>query len=215
MEQKYADYPARYSVDYPESLSRLTTLLRIPMIIPIAVIAALLPAVPVLLVHLAEYGWLSGEDVSGAWAGMFWLPLILMIVVRQKYPRWWFDVIVLFVRFEARIGAYAALLTDKYPSTDEEQDVHLDFDYPDAQELNRFLPIIKWLLLIPHYVVLVILGVLSFLAIIVAWFAILATGRYPRPLFDFVVGVTRYGWRVAAYGFMLITDRYPPFSLKP
>ena len=213
MEREPDAYPARLEIDYPESLDRLTTLLRIPMIIPIAVIAALLPAVPVLLVHLAEQGWLSGEDVSGAWAGMFWLPLVLMIVVRQKYPRWWFDVIVLFVRFEARIGAYAALLTDKYPSTDEEQDVHLDFDYPDAAELNRFLPLVKWLLLIPHYVVLVILGVLSLLAIIVAWFAILATGRYPRPLFDFVVGTTRYGWRVAAYGFMLITDRYPPFRL--
>ena len=214
MEREPDAYPARLEIDYPESLDRLTTLLRIPMIIPIAVIAALLPAVPVLLVHLAEQGWLSGEDVSGAWAGMFWLPLVLMIVVRRKYPRWWFDVIVLFVRFEARIGAYAALLTDQYPSTDEEQDIHLDFDYPDAAELNRFLPLVKWLLLIPHYVVLVILGVLSLLAIIVAWFAILATGRYPRPLFDFVVGTTRYGWRVAAYGFMLITDRYPPFRLS-
>ena len=214
MERQPDAYPVRYDVDYPESLSRLTTLLRIPYIVPIMVLAALMPAVPVILVYLAENGSLAGDNVSGAWAGMFWLPLILMILFRQKYPRWWFDVLVHFTRFEARIGAYAALLTDRYPSTDEEQTVHLDFDYPDAGELNRYLPIVKWLLLIPHYVALVILGILSFLAIIAAWFAILATGRYPRPLFDFVVGVTRYGWRVGAYGFMLITDRYPPFRLS-
>ncbi len=214
MERDTDAYPVRYDVDYPDSLDRLSTLLRIPFIIPIAIVAALMPAVPVLFVTLAENGAIAGNDVSGAWAGMFWLPLILMIVVRQKYPRWWFDVLVHFLRFESRIGAYAALLTDEYPSTDEEQRIHLDFDYPEAEQLNRFLPLVKWLLLIPHYVVLVILGVLSLLAIIAAWFAILATGRYPRVLFNFVVGVTRYGWRVAAYGFMLITDRYPPFRLS-
>jgi Domain of unknown function (DUF4389) len=73
---------------------------------------------------------------------------------------------------------------------------------------------VKWLLAIPHYIVLVVLWLLAIVAVIVAWFAILFTGRYPRGLFDFVVGVGRWTLRVGAYAFLLVTDRYPPFSLR-
>jgi hypothetical protein len=138
-----------------------------------------------------------------------------MIVFRQKYPRWWFDFAREFARFGMRVGAYLALLTDRYPSTVEEQSVHLDIDYPDVErDLNRWLPMVKWFLAIPHYIVLAVLAVGAVFAIFIAWFAVLFTGRYPRGLFDYVVGVGRWGLRVQAYATLLVTDRYPPFSLK-
>jgi hypothetical protein len=183
-------YPARLDVDYPDQLNRLTTFFRPIMVIPILIVQNLL-------------------------ASGLWFATLLMIVFRVKYPRWWFDFARELARFGARIGAYAALLTDKYPSTTKDQSVHLDVDYPDAQkDLNRWLPLIKWLLAIPHYVVLFFLGIFAFLAIVIAWFAILITGRYPRPLFDFVVGVMRWSVRVSAYMYLLVTDRYPPFSVS-
>ena len=137
-----------------------------------------------------------------------------MLLFRQKYPRWWFAWNLAFTRFGARVAAYLLLLRDEYPSTEDEQAVHLDLDYPNAKnDLNRWLPLVKWFLAITHYVVLVFLGLAVFFVVIVAWFAILFTGSYPRDLFTFVVGVMRWGLRVEAYALLLITDRYPPFSL--
>ncbi|HEV2014027.1 MAG TPA: DUF4389 domain-containing protein [Candidatus Dormibacteraeota bacterium] len=147
-------------------------------------------------------------------AGLLFLPLLLMILFRQKYPRWWFDWNINVLRFSNRVTAYLALLDDRYPSTDEEQSVHLNFAYPDARQLNRWLPLIKWLLAVPHYVVLFFLGIAAVVVVIVAWFAILFTGTYPRNLFDFVVGVLRWGNRVTGYAFALVTDQYPPFTLS-
>jgi hypothetical protein len=138
-----------------------------------------------------------------------------MILFRVRYPRWWFDFARELTRFGARVAVYLALLTDRYPSTVEEQSVHLEIDYPDVgRDLNRWLPLVKWLLAIPHYIVLIVLWLLAIVAVVVAWFAILFTGHYPRALFDFVVGVGRWSLRVGAYAFLLVTDRYPPFSLK-
>lgn len=197
MNPKPESYPARLEVDYPEHLNRLTTLLRIIWIIPILVILVLL----------------SGSE-EGIGAGLA-IATALMIVVRQRYPRWWFDFSRELVRLEGRVTAYLALLTDEPPSTVEEQAVHIEIDYPDVEgDLNRWLPLVKWLLAIPHYIVLVVLGLLAVIAVIVAWFAILITGRFPRGLFDFVVGVLRWALRVQAYAFLLVTDRYPPFRLS-
>ena len=138
-----------------------------------------------------------------------------MIMFRMKYPRWWFDWNLELLRFSARISVYLSLLRDEYPSTDEEQSIHLEMDYPNVEvDLNRWLPLVKWLLAIPHFVVLWFLGIAAIFAIILAWFAILFTGRYPRALFDFIVGFTRWGFRVQAYAFLMVTDRYPPFSLS-
>ena len=215
MERPTDQYPARIEIDYPESLDRLTTFLRIPFIIPIVIIQALIPVAPIVAVSLAAEGIIDGDASGGFVGAAFFLPLILMILFRRKYPRWWFDFLLELTRFQFRISAYFDLLTDKYPSTDEEQDVHLELDYPDAAQLHPVLPIVKWILLIPHYIVMVFLLIGWVFALILAWFAILIRGRYPPLLFDYVVGVNRWILRISAYGFLLITDRYPPFSLKP
>ena len=146
---------------------------------------------------------------------MLILPPLVMILFRQKYPRWWFDWNQELLRFSNRVGAYIGLLRDEYPATDEEQSVHLDMAYPDVStQLNRWLPLVKWILAIPHYVVLIFLLLAVFIVTVIAWFAILFTGRYPRGLFNFAVGVTRWFIRVEAYAFLMVTDRYPPFNMS-
>jgi hypothetical protein len=205
-------YPVQFSVEYPDrDLNRLTTAFRIIVAIPILIVLGAIGS-----------GWGSwggggnGEWVAAGGAGILFFPTLLMIVFRQKYPRWWYDWNLELLRFENRVGVYVGLLDDRYPSTDERQSVSLEFPYPDAKQgLNRWLPIVKWFLAIPHYVVLVFLGLAAIVCVIIAWFAILFTGRYPRGLFDFVEGVLRWGNRVAAYAFVLVTDQYPPFRLSP
>jgi hypothetical protein len=205
-------YAARLEVDYPEELDRFTTFFRLIWIIPIFIILSLLTATGNETV--AETGEQIERTGLGATGGL-WIATMLMIVFRQLYPRWWFDFARELTRFGARVGAYLFLLTDRYPSTVDEQSVHLEIDYPDVErDLNRWLPLVKWLLAIPHYIVLAVLGVIAIIVWVIAWFAILFTGRFPRGLFDYVVGVARWGLRVSAYVSLLVTDRYPPFSLK-
>src|ERR1700680_1196673 len=203
-----SNYPVQFDVDYPSRpLHRLKTAFRFLIAVPIVVV----------LTMLSGSAFDNGNDstrnqlVIGGAAGF--VPLVLSVVFRQKYPRWWFDWNLNLLRFSNRVTAYLALLDDRYPSTDEDQSVHLDFAYPEARQMNRWLPLVKWLLAIPHYVVLFFLGIAALVSIIVAWFAILFTGRYPRSLFEFVVGVMRWSNRVNAYAFTLVTDQYPPFRL--
>ena len=206
-------YPARLDVDYPEQHNRVTTLFRIFMVIPIAIVYGVLTAGATQTAY-NDAGQKVTTTSGGIAAGLF-VATLLMILFRRRYPRWWFDFARELTRFGTRIGAYVALLTDLYPSTVEEQAVHLELDYPDVErDLNRWLPLVKWLLAIPHYIVLFFLSVGAVFAIVIAWFAILFTGRYPRGLFDYVVGVGRWWLRVEAYAFLLLTDRYPPFSLS-
>jgi hypothetical protein len=205
-------YPVRFSVDYPDrDLNRLTTGLRIFTVIPIAI----------LLGTIEGYSGQWGGDartstyVIGG-TGLLFLPPLLMLVFRQKYPRWWFDWNLELLRFTNRIGVYFALMDDRYPSTDEQQGVRLDFGYPDARlGLNRWLPLVKWFLAIPHYIVLAFLYLGVIVVVIAAWFAILFTGRYPRGIFDYVEGVIRWHNRVVGYAWILVTDQYPPFRLRP
>jgi hypothetical protein len=202
-------YPVQFDVDFPvRPLNRATTAFRIFLAIPILIVLGTLPS---------ETLRSSNETAMKTMAitsGLVFVPLVLMIVFRQKYPRWWFDWNLNLMRFSSRVAVYLALLDDHYPSTDEEQAVHLDFPYPDAHQLNRWLPLIKWFLALPHYFVLIFLGIGACVAVIIAWFAILFTGAYPRGLFDFVVGVIRWSNRVTGYAFVLVTDEYPPFSLS-
>ncbi|HEX6489306.1 MAG TPA: DUF4389 domain-containing protein [Candidatus Dormibacteraeota bacterium] len=201
-----ATYPLQLSVDYPDrALNRLTTFFR------------LIVAIPILFVLGAVSAFELRSDHTVLWAagGALFLGPLLMILFRQKYPRWWFDWNRELLRFSDRVLAYVFLMDDRYPSTDDEQSVHVDVAYPDAKtELNRWLPLVKWFLAIPHYVALLFLGIATVFAVIAAWFAILFTGRYPRSLFNFVEGVLRWQNRVTAYAMLLVTDRYPPFRLS-
>src|SRR5437762_2415697 len=200
-----AGFPAVLEIDYPDrDLDRVTTFFRPFTVIPIAIVLGLVTKSTV------RSG--SANYVVGS-GGIVFLATVLMLLFRRKYPRWWFDWNLALTRFSTRVAVYLALLRDEYPSADDEQAVHIQIPYPDAkQELNRWLPLVKWFLAIPHYVVLWFLSIAAFFCVIIAWFAILFTGRYPRSLFDFVVGVFRWWLRVAAYAFLLSTDRYPPFS---
>ena len=213
-------YPARLIIDYPEKLDRFSTFFRLIWIIPIAIIASLLSATSnstVTTVAVTEAGTVvskATESGGGIVAGLF-AATVLMIVFRERYPRWWFDFGRELARFSMRVGAYLVLLTDQYPSTVDEQSVHLEIDYPDVeQDLNRWLPLVKWLLAIPHYIVFAFLAIGAIFAVFIAWFSILFTGRYPQGLFDYVVGVARWGLRIQAYAYLLVTDRYPPFSIR-
>jgi Domain of unknown function (DUF4389) len=210
-------YPVNVDVEYQDRpLNRLTTALRIFTIIPIAIV----------LGTVSGETWNSSFGGHGATettrvvivsaGGVLFAGPLLMILFREKYPRWWFDFNLELTRFSARVALYAALFDDRYPSTDEQQSLRLDIPYPDAKtELNRWLPLVKWFLAIPHYIVLFFLGIAAAVCIVISWFAIVFTGRYPRGLFDFVLGVGRWSVRVSAYAFLLATDRYPPFSLSP
>jgi hypothetical protein len=203
-------HAARLTIDYPDrDLDRVSTALR------------LLYAIPVMIVLCLVAGGVTGDTAGetggsiGAFGGgVLVLPALLMIVFRNKYPRWWFDFNLQLARFSTRVLSYLALMSDRYPSTDDEQSVHLDLDYPNVPEdLNRWLPLVKWLLAVPHYVALLFLCVAAAIGVVIAWFSVLFTGRYPRAIFGFVESVLRWALRVEAYAFLLVTDRYPPFSL--
>ena len=230
-----ASYPLRFDVDYPDRpLNRLTTFFRLFAVIPIFIVLASID-------YDWSWSWIDTAvwfwdawNYDGAWNyddewndddetspfsttifGLLFIPALLMLLFRRKYPRWWFDWNLELLRFSSRISAYLVLLRDEYPSTDEEQAVHLDIDYPDAeQDLNRWLPLVKWFLAIPHYIILIPLSIVALLCLVGAWFAILFTGRYPRDLFNLIVGFNRWWLRVIAYAFILVTDQYPPFRLS-
>jgi hypothetical protein len=204
-ESTSGEYPVLLDIEYPDrELNWVTTFLRPIVVVPIAVVLSLLSG-PSAHASSDEYWFAAG--------GILVVPTMLLLVFRRKYPGWWFDWNLELTRFATRVTAYLALLRDEYPSTDEEQAVHLTIPYPDTAELSRWLPLVKWVLAIPHYVILAFLAIAAIACVIVAWFAILFTGRYPRRLFEFVVGVFRWWLRVAAYALLLTTDRYPPFRL--
>jgi Domain of unknown function (DUF4389) len=203
------NHPVSFSVEYPDrQLNRLSTAFRIFTVIPIAIVLGAI---------MGYQGSYEAGDAGGSWAvggaGVLFIPPLLMLVFRQRYPRWWFDWNLELMRFINRVAIYFALLDDRYPSTDDQQSVRLEL--PEPRDLNRWLPLVKWFLAIPHYIVLFFLYIGALFVLIAAWFAILFTGRYPRGLFDYLVGVGRWHNRVTAYAFILVTDRYPPFQMAP
>ena len=203
-------YPLTYSVDYPDrDLNRLTTFFRIFTIIPIAIVLETISG------GTYNYSFDNRTTTVAAAGGVLVAAPLLMILFRKKYPRWWFDWNRELLRFSNRVGLYLALASDEYPSTDEQQYLRLEIDYPNTEtDLARGMPLVKWFLAIPHYIVLFFLYIGAFFAVIFAWFAILFTGRYPQSIFQFVVGVARWHNRVIAYMLILVTDKYPPFSLE-
>ncbi len=209
MSEAGTPYPVSVTVEYPDrELDRLSTLFRVVFAAPIIALLAMV------------IGLDHGGDVAGGWrihivmGGFLIVPTMLMIVFRRKYPKWWFDYNVNLTSFVARVLAYMLLLRDEYPSTDEEQAVRVRIPYPDARNgLDRLLPLVKWILVLPHVIALWLLSVLAFLAAVIAWFAILVNGGYPKDLFEFQVGVIRWGIRVASYALLMVTDEYPPFRL--
>ncbi|MPZ92962.1 MAG: DUF4389 domain-containing protein [Actinobacteria bacterium] len=211
MQQEGTNYPISFKVDYPDrDLDRLTTFFRLFAAIPILIVLGSVNG------GTWQWSYERGSEAAAGAGGLLFFGPFLMILFRQKYPRWWFDWNRELVRFSNRVGIYLGLMDDHYPATDEHQSVHLDFDYPNVpQDLNRWLPLVKWFLAIPHYVVLFFLYIGVVVVVVITWFAILFTGRYPRGLFDFVEGVIRWHNRVVGYAFLLVTDRYPPFSLAP
>jgi hypothetical protein len=211
MEQQ-APYPVQFSVDYPDRpLNRLTSAFRIFVAIPILIVLGAVSGST-----WQVYSRHGARFVMAGAGGLLFLGPLLMILFRRKYPRWWFDWNLELQRFTNRVVAYVLLMDNRYPATDQQQAVHLDYVYPDAgRDLNRWLPLVKWLLVIPHFIVLAFLWIAVVVVVFIAWLVILFTGRYPRGLFDFVQGVIRWGARVVAYALVLVTDRYPPFSFAP
>jgi len=210
-------YPARLTIDYQDKLSRVTTIFRVILAIPILIVLGILTSGSDTVIQTVnETGEVVSDTVNTGVGivGSLFLVTLLLILFRKRYPKWWFDFVLALNRFSLRISAYIALLTDKYPSTEDEQNIHLELDYPNAQtDLKRGMPLVKWFLAIPHYVILFFLWIAVFVVVLIAWFAIIFTGRYPRGLFNFVVGVMRWTWRVQAYALLLATDKYPPFRL--
>ena len=203
------NYPVDIKIDHPETSSRLTVFFRIILAVPVMILLGLLAG--------SSQNPQSGEAAKAAYycAGFVIIPTVLMILFRKKYPKWWFDWNLELLKFSLRVFSYMIFLTNKYPSTDEEQDVHVEIAYPDVQnDLQRGMPLVKWFLAIPHYIILGFLVAASVIVSILAWFAVIFTAKYPSGLHDFVVGVIRWGIRVNAYAFLLVTDKYPPFSLK-
>ena len=208
MEGSNEKYPVSLDIDYPDQADRLTTFFR------------LLTAIPILIILGMLIGGECNVDAADAWkyayhgGGIVFIPTLLMIVIMQKYPRWWFDWNLELTRFSTRVSSYLLLLTHVYPSTDESQGVHIDISYPDVKnDLQRGMPLVKWLLVVPHLIILYFLYVAGLVCTIIGWFAILFTGAYPRSFFDFVVGVMRWSLRVFSYAILLTTDDYPPFQL--
>lgn len=213
MATKKETYPASLDIDYPKKLDRISSFFRILWSVPIFIIVSVLTSGGS-TAYVNEAGELVSQNGYGI-AGALFAATALMIIFRQRYPKWWFDFNLELNRFTTRVGAYIFLLTDKYPSTEDEQSVHLDLEYPDVKtELNRWMPLIKWFLAIPHYIVLSFLILGALFVTVIAWFSILFSGTYPKGIFEYVVGVGRWSWRVTAYMTLLTTDKYPPFSLK-
>lgn len=186
-------YPLRFSVEYPERLSRLLIFVKWLLAIPHFIVLYLLALIAYLFVFIAFFA----------------------ILFTKKYPKGLFDFVVGYYRWNANVGAYTELLRDEYPPFSWEggrYPVTLEVDYPE--EMSRWLPLVKWLLAIPHYIALFFVGLIALLLLIIAFFAILFTGRFPRGMFDFIVGAARWNYRVTAYAGLLLTDAYPPFSLK-
>ena len=186
------EYPVKLNIDYSESSNRLTAIFRLILVIPIVIILAL----------ISTYA----EALSFA--------IAMMLLFKEKYPKWWFEWHIGITKFTYRIAAYVLLMRDEYPSTDHDQSVRIDVPYPEVKnDLKRWMPLVKLILVIPHIIALIFLFIGVVLSTIFALLAILFTGKYPKSIFNFVEGFLRWTLRVSAFALLLTTDEYPPFRL--
>ena len=182
--------------------NRLTALFRIILVVPAFIfVSSFAPATAV------------SDDAFGIFAGLLALPAALAIVVRQVYPSFVLAFNEALLSLQTRVDAYLLLLTDEYPSIEENDLVSVTFPEVDAKQLNRFLPLIKWLLALPLYLVGILYIIYAALLTLLGWFSILFTGNYPEVCAEGVVGTIAYWNRVVGYAFLLVTDEYPTFSL--
>jgi hypothetical protein len=189
-----ADYPARFDVEYPERLSRWKIFVKWLFAIPHFIIVYLLQIVGALMVFVAFFS----------------------ILFTKRWPLMMFEFMVQIQRWTENVTVYALTLQrDEYPPfSGEAGEYAVLFEIDNDESLSRWKIFVKWLLVIPHLIVLAFLAIAASVAVFIGFFAILFTARFPRGLFDFVVGVLRWTIRVNAYAGWLMTDRYPPFSLK-
>ncbi len=182
--------------------NRLTAFFRIILVVPA-------------LVFLASFSPTSAfsEDNLGIYAGLLALPAALAIVVRQVYPSYVLAFNEALLSLQTRVDAYLLLLTDEYPSIEENDLVSVTFPEVDAKQLNRWLPLVKWLLALPLYFVGIVYVIYAALLTLFGWFSILFTGNYPEVCAEGVVGTIAYWNRVAGYALLMVTDEYPTFSL--
>ncbi len=187
-----SEYPVRFDCSYPEGGNRFLILARWLLAIPHLVITSILMDLVALFAFFAFF----------------------TILFTRRYPEGMFRLAVGFQRWYYNTLAYV-LFHDRYPpfSVDEGEYAPLSFDVERPEQFNRWLPLVKWLLAIPHYVVVTVLSFFALFVYLYVWVAVLVTGRYPRGAFDFLVGVGRWTARMNAYVYLL-TDEYPPFSLR-
>jgi len=203
-------YPVTLNIEYPERLNRWLIFVKWLFVIPAYIAYALISGGGFNLSFVRGGGFGGDTRFAISGAGSIVLGTALVILFRGYFPRWVFDFQVALFRWSWRITSYFALLRDEYPPVQGEHPVWFDVEYPER--LNRWLVLVKWLLLFPHYVVLFFLYIVLLATSIISWFSILFTRRYPPGLFTFAVGVFRWSARVQAYLF-LMRDEYPPFSL--
>jgi hypothetical protein len=198
-------YPVSFEAEYPEQLGRLSSAFRIILYIPVAIFLALVGGQAF---SYSDFGDVTSITLAGG--GGIVLAIWAAVLVRQYIPHWLFDFQVALMRFQARAYGYLALLTDRFPAFEGEYPINFEVSYPDR--LNRWkVAIWKIITSIPHIIILIFLYVAALVVVMIAWFAILFTGRYPQGLHTFVAGVFRWSFRVQAYIYSL-TDEYPPFS---
>ena len=185
-----------------ENRDRKSVLLRIFLVVPMAIFISAFTA------------WSGSTEASTFLSGLLFLPVLLALVFRGIYPSYILDFNRSLLALSTRVTAYILLLNDKYPSIEESADVKITFpDDEGGAKLNRYMPLVKWLLAVPLYLVGLVYTIYGIAVLIFTWFTILFTGKMPAFSADVLLGVTKYWNRVYGYAFLLVTDEYPSFSL--
>ena len=185
-----------------DNRDRMSVALRIFLVVPIAIFVSAFTA------------WSGSSEASTFLSGLLFLPVLLALVFRGIYPSYVLDFNRALLALSTRVTAYIFLLNDKYPSIEDSADVKITFpEIAGGAKLNRYLPLVKWLLALPLYIVGFVYTIYGLAVLIFTWFTILFTGKMPAFSGGVLLGVTQFWNRVYGYAFLLVTDEYPSFSL--